>query len=136
MSFLNGTTTPGIIVGNPGNENLKWETTEQFNLGLDIGILKNMFSLELDYFSKKTTDLLLSEPLPGYSGGGSIYRNLGQVNNSGFEFSLTARVINTKNLNWNSNLNASFLTNEVKSLGAREQIFIDPDFAGVYICIC
>jgi len=128
MSFLNGTTTPGIIVGNPGNDNLKWETTEQFNLGLDIGIIKSMFTLEVDYFSKKTTDLLLNEPLPGYSGGGSIYRNLGQVNNSGFEFSLTARVINTKNLNWNSNLNASFLTNEVKSLGAREQIFIDPDY--------
>jgi len=127
-SFLNGTTTSGVIVGNPGNENLKWETTEQFNIGFDLGILKNKLTLEVDYFTKNTTDLLLSEPLPGYSGGGSIYRNLGQVDNSGFEFNLIARVINTKNFSWSSNLNASFLTNEVTNLGAREQIFIDPDY--------
>jgi TonB-linked SusC/RagA family outer membrane protein len=127
-SFLNGTTTPGIIIGNPGNENLKWETTEQFNVGLDIGIIKSRLILELDYFTKKTTDLLLSEPLPGYSGGGSIYRNLGRVDNSGFEFNLNARIIENKDFSWSSNFNASFLTNEVKNLGAREQIFIDPDY--------
>jgi TonB-dependent starch-binding outer membrane protein SusC len=127
-SFLNGTTTPGIIVGNPGNENLKWETTKQFNVGFDIGVLKNRLTLELDYFIKHTKDLLLSEPLPGYSGGGSIYRNLGQVDNKGVEFNLTARIIESKDFSWSSNFNASFLTNEVTSIGDRKQIYIDPDY--------
>jgi len=116
-SWLNGTLTSGINIGNPGNENLKWETTTQTNVGFDLGLLKDRFTLEADYFLKNTTDLLLSEPLPGYVGGGSIYRNVGAVRNSGFEFNLNARVIERKNFSWNLNFNVSVLHNEVTDLG-------------------
>lgn len=126
-SFLNGTLTPGIKIGNPGNSDLRWETTTQMNVGLDIAILSSRLGFEVDYFNKNTTDLLLSEPLPQYSGGGSIFRNLGEVKNTGFEFSITGRFFSSSDFNWYSTLNATFLTNEVVSLGDRERIFQDGD---------
>ena len=126
-SFQNGTQTAGIIIGNPGNNNLTWETTTQTNVGLDFAILNNRLSGEIDYYNKNTTDLLLSEPLPAYSGGGSIFRNLGEVNNSGFEFTLNGTIIKQKNVQWSSSLNAAFLSNEVVNIGDRKQIFLDGD---------
>ncbi len=116
-SWMNGTLTSGINIGNPGNEDLKWETTSQTNVGFDLGLLKDRFTIEADYFLKNTTDLLLSEPLPGYVGGGSIYRNVGAVRNSGFEFNLNARIIERSDFSWNMNFNISLLHNEVTDLG-------------------
>ena len=121
-SFVNGTITSGINIGNPGNEDLKWETTTQSNVGVDLGVFKNRLSLEADYFYKYTTDLLLSEPLPGYVGGGSIYRNLGEISNKGFEFNLTAVIIDKSSFTWNANLTMTFIKNQVESLGARDNI--------------
>ena len=124
-SFTNGEITSGIIIGNPGNDNLKWETTEQLNVGLDMQVFNGRLGLTADYFKKSTTDLLLSEPLPQYTGGGAIFRNLGEVENSGFEFGLTSTVVDNGSLNWYSSFNLSFLNNEVVSIGDREQIFAD-----------
>jgi TonB-linked SusC/RagA family outer membrane protein len=126
-SFQNGTQTAGIIVGNPGNENLTWETTAQTNIGLDFVIFNSRLSGEIDYYNKNTTDLLVSEPLAQYSGGGSINRNLGEVNNSGFEITLDGVIIKQKNFQWNSSLSAAFSHNEVVSIGDREEIFLDGD---------
>ncbi len=126
-SFQTGVLTPGIIVGNPGNPDLRWETTTQFDIGLDMAILNGRLGLEVDYFKKNTTDLLLSEPLPAYAGGGTISRNLGEVENTGFEFSLNYWLIKENDFNWHSRLNASFLKNEVLDIGERERIFLDGD---------
>jgi len=126
-SFQNGQVTPGIIIGNPGNENLKWETTEQYNVGIDFQIFDSRLGIVADYFVKNTTDLLLEEPLPDYSGGGSIFRNLGEVENTGFEFAINAMVFETPDFTWSTSFNASFLTNEVVNIGDREQIFVDGD---------
>jgi TonB-linked SusC/RagA family outer membrane protein len=126
-SFQNGSLTSGIIIGNPGNPNLTWETTAQWNIGMDMQIFNGRLGLILDYFNKNTTDLLLSEPLPQYAGGGSIFRNLGEVSNKGFEFTLTSTVIDNGQFRWNTNLNASFLTNEVTNIGDREVIYKDGD---------
>ncbi len=121
-SFVNGTITSGINIGNPGNEYLKWETTTQSNVGVDLGVFKNRLSVEADYFYKYTTDLLLSEPLPGYVGGGNIYRNLGEISNQGVEFNLSAVVIDKSNFTWNANLTMTFMKNAIESLGTRESI--------------
>ena len=127
-SFEPGKMSAGLIIGNPGNENLKWETTEQINAGFDLGFFNNRLNAEIDYFVKNTKDLLLSMPLPNYAGGGSIYKNLGKVKNNGFEFSLKGNIINNKNgFNWSTAFNASFLKNEVKDIGDQTQIFIDGD---------
>jgi TonB-dependent starch-binding outer membrane protein SusC len=116
-SWLNGTMTYGINIGDPGNEDLRWETTTQSDIGVDLGILKDRITLETDYFFKNTTDLLLDEPLPGYVGGGAIYENAGAVNNSGFEIDLNAKVIDKSYLFWNINFNISILNNKVTDLG-------------------
>lgn len=125
VGFTNGTLTPGIIIGNPGNPNLKWETTAQLNFGVDMQILTGRLGLTVDYFDKETSDLLLAFPLPSYAGGGSILRNVGSTKNSGFEFSLNGTIINTDQLSWNSSLNMTFLKNEVVSLASNERIFVD-----------
>jgi len=126
-SFENGQLTSGIIIGNPGNSNLKWETTEQINFGIDMQIFNGRLGLTADYFKKNTTDLLLSEPLPQYSGGGAIFRNLGEVENSGFEFGLTSTPVDNGRFNWYTTLNFSLLDNKVVSIGDRERIFADTD---------
>jgi hypothetical protein len=121
-SWLNGTMTYGINIGDPGNEDLKWETTTQSDIGVDLGILKDRFTLEADCYLKNTTDLLLDEPLPGYVGGGSIYENAGAVKNSGFELDLNAKVIDKRYLFWNLNFNISILNNKVTDLGKNPYI--------------
>jgi TonB-linked SusC/RagA family outer membrane protein len=126
-SFANGSFTPGIKIGNPGNPDLKWETTTQFNIGFDVAIMESRLGLEFDYFQKNTTDLLISEPLPEYSGGGSIFRNLGEVKNNGVEINLIGRLASTSEFSWYSTLNATFLKNEVTNIGDRERIFLDGD---------
>jgi TonB-dependent starch-binding outer membrane protein SusC len=121
-AFTEGTLSSGINIGNPGNSNLRWETTAQTNVGFDLGLLTDRFTLEADYFYKKTTDLLLNEPLPGYIGGGNIYKNVGEVENKGLEFNANARIISTKDFSWSMNVNLSMLKNEILSLGSRPYI--------------
>ncbi|HEX2922112.1 MAG TPA: TonB-dependent receptor [Bacteroidales bacterium] len=122
VSWQNGTITPGINLGNPGNENLKWENTTQTNIGFDLGVLKERLTFEFDYFYKKTTDLLLNEPLPGYVGGGSIFRNIGSLQNLGYELTVNSLLLSRRDISWNVNFNISVLRNEVLDLGDRPYI--------------
>jgi TonB-dependent starch-binding outer membrane protein SusC len=100
-------------LGNPG---LKWERTEQVDIGLDFGILNNRISGEIDYYVKSTKDLLLNQPIPGTSGFPSITRNVGSMSNRGFEFVLNTKNIVTPDFNWNTSFNLSTLDNEVTEL--------------------
>ena len=99
-----------------GNPDLKWEKTDQVDVGLDFGILNNRISGEIDYYVKKTNDLLLDEPIPGTSGFTSITRNVGSLTNKGFEFVLNTTNISKENLTWKTSLNLSTLKNEVTDL--------------------
>lgn len=100
-----------------GNPDLKWETTTQTNIGLDLGILKNKLSFTTDYFTKTTNDILLTVGLPAVSVGviNRTYVNAGEVNNKGFEFG-----INFKNYDhefkYGINGNIATLTNRVNKL--------------------
>jgi TonB-linked SusC/RagA family outer membrane protein len=122
-SFNNGTLNHGIIIGDPGNPSLSWETTTQWNVGLDAEVFKGKLGLVLDYFNKITTDLLLDETLPSYTGGGIIYRNLGEVANKGIEVALSSSISSSWDLHWRSSLNFTFAENEVKNLGDRSLIY-------------
>ncbi|MET3114538.1 TonB-linked SusC/RagA family outer membrane protein [Pedobacter sp. CG_S7] len=99
------------------NPNLKWETTAQVNIGLDVGLFKNRVTLTIDWYQKKTKDLLYNVSLPITSGYSTSLQNIGKVKNEGIEFS-----INTVNLNgafqWNTNFNISYNRNEILDLGA------------------
>lgn len=125
-SFTNNSNVTGIVLNNIGNPDLKWETTEQKNLGIEAGILNNRFLLTADLFVKETRDLLLNETLPYYLGGNPITRNVGSVQNKGFEFSLEGAVLDKGAFTWNTWLNFSFIKNRVQSIGSSNIIF-DPN---------
>ena len=125
-SFDNSSSQTGIILGNIGNPDLKWETTEQKNIGLEVGLFKGRLSVTADYFIKDTRHLLLTETLPVYLGGNPITRNSGAVQNKGFELGVEATVIEKKNFSWSSWFNASFVRNRVISTGQNSIIF-DPN---------
>ncbi len=99
-----------------GNPDLKWEKTNQFDMGLDFGIFDNRISGEVDYYVKKTNDLLLNEPIPGTSGYTTITRNVGALSNKGFEFVLNTKIITSQKLTWKTSINLSTLKNEVTNL--------------------
>lgn len=130
-AFNTNDRTNGIQIGNPGNSNLKWETTEQKDLGFEVGLFNGRLNLEFDYFTKKTKDLLLNQSVAYYQGGGNITANVGDIENKGIELSLGGSVISTKDWNWDSNVNFSSVRNKVTSLGEETEIYERIDIAGL-----
>ncbi|MEX6689921.1 TonB-dependent receptor [Danxiaibacter flavus] len=116
-SFTSGTLTSGVVLGNPGNENLKWESTQQLDFGIDAEVFNGRLSFAADYYMKHTKDLLLAVPVPSYAGGGSMLSNVGAMDNSGYEFTVTGVPVATK-INWTTSFNLSILHNKVVSLNA------------------
>jgi TonB-linked SusC/RagA family outer membrane protein len=117
VGFNNTGVTAGVIQGNQGNKNLKWETTKQTDIGIEMEFLNGRLHVEADYFHKKTTDLLLNVALPNYAGGGTQTRNVGEIENKGFEFAIGGTPIEKGKFTWETNLNFSTLKNQVVSLG-------------------
>tara|TARA_R110000796_G_scaffold252584_1_gene388177 strand:- start:60505 stop:63522 length:3018 start_codon:yes stop_codon:yes gene_type:complete len=107
---------PGLKPTQLGNEDLKWERTNQLDIGVEFGFLENRISGEIDYYSKETNDLLLAQPLPSNSGFTSILKNVGSLTNKGFEFLLNTKNINTTNFSWGTSLNFFTNKNEVTRL--------------------
>ncbi|SMG44915.1 SusC/RagA family TonB-linked outer membrane protein [Sphingobacterium psychroaquaticum] len=112
------TTTPSRIA----NPNLKWETSEQLNFGLDYGFLKNRISGSIDVFYKDTKDMLLNLAVPRTTGFSTMMTNVGAVRNSGIEF-----LMNTRNIegafSWETTWNFAWLKNLVKDLGTNTIIY-------------
>ncbi len=102
---------------------LTWEKTNQFDLGVDISLWGGRISASLDYFNKNSVDCLLQKQIPGYNGGGTYWINAGKINNKGLDFSLTANILQGKDLNWSSTLTATYLKNKVVSLGGDEFLY-------------
>jgi len=109
---------PGIEPVQLANPNLKWETTTQLNIGLDLSILKNKLIFTVDYYNKQTKDLLLAVPLARSAGFNSQVQNLGQMENKGIELGINATVINRKDLTWNINFNIARNRNLIKKLAS------------------
>ena len=97
--------------------NLKWETNEQLNFGLDLGFLNNDLTITLDYFTRKTKDLLIYRQIRKSSGYSDMYTNFGQINNYGFEFSVNYNKRLNKDWGINVAFNGSTLKNEIKKMG-------------------
>jgi TonB-linked SusC/RagA family outer membrane protein len=97
------------------NDSLKWETTGQFDVGLDFGLFNNRISGEIDYYVKNTTGLLLNVNVPASSGFSSMVRNIGKLENKGFEF-----VLNTQNFigafKWNTSFNVALNKGKVTDI--------------------
>ncbi len=130
---LNPVTNPGATYGQPGNDNLKWETTTQTDIGLEFGFLNNRLTGEVDYYHKVTDDVLVLLSIPGHLGNGQgtkIRYNAASVLNSGFEFKLTWR--ETKgDFNYSISALGSTIHNEVTAIGGSKGI--DSTLLGGYL---
>jgi TonB-linked SusC/RagA family outer membrane protein len=106
----------GYIQSSLDNKNLKWETTKQFDLGIDLGLFNERIQFTADYYNKKTSDLLLNVTLPPSSGFGTVLENVGAVQNRGFEFQLTTNN-NIGNVKWTAGLTYTHNRTKVLDLG-------------------
>lgn len=113
------------------NPDLKWETTEQLNIGLDFGIINNRVSGGLDYFQKKTTDMLLNLPIPQSTGFNSILSNVGRIDNKGFELLLNTVNVSRNNFSWRTDIVFTAMKNEVINIGNIPEIIIGAGYTHV-----
>ncbi|WP_460639825.1 SusC/RagA family TonB-linked outer membrane protein [Larkinella harenae] len=107
----------GLAQGSLGNPILGWEKAKAIDLGVDIGLFQNRIFLNVDYYNKLTSDLLLNVPVPLATGYETALRNLGSLRNKGVEIALETRNFQRPNFTWTTNANISFNTNRVESLG-------------------
>ncbi len=122
---------------NLANEDLKWETTSQFNVGVDFGILDDRVSGSVDYYVKTTTDLLFPVPVPLVSGFSTIFDNIGEMENKGFEVNLRTLNVQTGDFSWTTDFNIASNSNTIVSLNSEQAIvgvnaFLEGESAGVF----
>jgi len=118
----------GFVPYTLANADLKWETTDQFDVGVDASLAGSRLAVTADYYSKKTHDLLLDARVPSSSGFLSQLQNIGSVRNRGFELSISS-VNLTGPLGWETTLNLAWNRNRVLDLGA-DTILISPTGVG------
>ena len=119
----------GLIPDNVANPGLKWETTRQWNAGLDLGFWDGRLALTLDLYDKDTYDLLQRKTVTTSSGFGSVWVNDGRIRNRGIELSVDATPVSIGDFEWNISGNISFNRNTITSLGASGdggEIFLSP----------
>lgn len=112
-----GTLYTGLAPTRLANPDLKWEKTNQYNVGLDLSLLDRKINFVFDVYYKKTKDLLINVPVPLSSGYATVLQNIGGVENKGVEVGLTTENIKTKNFAWNSNIVFSLNRNKVTEIG-------------------
>lgn len=116
-TIYNGSLQQGLIRNTFPNEDLGWETTSQFNLGLEIGLFENRINLTAEVYDKRTKDLLLDLPLSDVTGSQFITSNIGEISNKGWEFALNTVNVRNDNFEWTTNFNISANRNKVEKLG-------------------
>ena len=104
-----------------GAEDITWETNTNFNAGIEFSLLQGMISGGVEYFLRKTTDMLLSFPVPPSMGYSSYYANVGDMHNSGIEIELNYTPIRREKLQWDINLNMTHLRNRITMLPAERR---------------
>lgn len=106
----------GISSSQLSNPDLKWETTRQWNVGLESSFLAGRLSFELNYYNKYTSDLLLNVPIAGKTGFSSTMQNVGAMSNKGVEFEINSTNIDTRDFKWTSSFQISHNENLVEKL--------------------
>ena len=113
---FDGTRVPGYYFSNMANDKLKWETTEQWNVGIDLGFFEDRLKVTADWYDKVTHDLLLYALLPASSGYEQGMLNIGSIRNRGFEFTLETVNIKTRQFQWSTSFNIAFNRNRILGL--------------------
>ena len=106
----------GLQLGNVENDGVKWETTSRFNVGLDALLFENRLALSFDWYRSKTSDLLVQKQYQFVTGMGKYWANGGELVNMGIEAKLNAKLINTRNFQWELGASVGHYKNEVTAL--------------------
>lgn len=114
---------PGVGPDQLANPELKWETTKQTDVGVDIGLFNDRINIVADYYYKKTEDLLLAVPVPRTSGFNSLVQNFGELENKGFELNINADVLRVNDFQWNTNFNFATNKNKILKLAAPFNVY-------------
>jgi TonB-linked SusC/RagA family outer membrane protein len=115
-----GTVYPGLYTNTYPDKDLKWEKTQQVNLGLDVALWNNRLNITLDFYHSKTVDMLLNVPVPVLSGFTSRLTNIGQLQNRGLELNISSRNIAGGDFGWTTDFNISGNRNKVLKLGIND----------------
>lgn len=113
------------------NSNLRWETTRSWNFGIDFGFLNNRFSGTVDYFTRKTEDLLATVPIPaGINFDKTMLTNVGNISSKGVEIALNANIIENRDWSWTATFNATWLENKITNLSLTPEANSSDTFVG------
>ncbi|MCY1634316.1 TonB-dependent receptor [Marinifilum sp. D737] len=119
-----GQYSKGIYMTNLADKNLKWETTYQYNAGLDMGFFDNRLNVNVDVYKKNTVDLLLMRSMAPSTSFKSVVANIGEIENKGLEVAITSRNIDTEDFKWTTNFNISFNRNKTVKLNDGESFML------------
>ncbi|KAA0991378.1 SusC/RagA family TonB-linked outer membrane protein [Dyadobacter aurulentus] len=129
--LLGGSRQTGMWRNSFGNPDLRWEYTNQLDIGVDVSLFNNRIDLTADYYHKVTKDLLLNAPIPWSTGLSSVTQNIGSVENRGIELGLNTRNISNEKFSWSTNFAFSTNKNKILKLGKNgDDIFPGPNFLG------
>lgn len=113
---------PGVVAARLPNPDLKWESTAQLDIGVDMAFLRGRINVTADYYKKKTTDLLLNIPIGDWTGFSSQIVNAGSLENKGVELSVISQNIVGNGFRWKTSLNIAYNKQKVLALGGRPYI--------------
>ncbi|MBI9057488.1 MAG: TonB-dependent receptor [Labilibaculum sp.] len=124
MSYYDfgGTVANGFLPGAIANNSLMWERNKEYNLGLDYGFLNNRISGTIDFYDRKSEDLLMLQKLPKESGWENMWGNVGSVRNKGVELSLTTINVESKNIHWQTTFTFAKNENSIESLYGQSEV--------------
>ncbi|MDB5121621.1 MAG: TonB-dependent receptor [Sphingobacteriales bacterium] len=120
-AVFNGQRASTLAPSRSSNSALQWESAQQVDLGFDFGLIKSRIKGSLDYYNRKTSNLLYNVPQPISSGFSSRTENVGSMRNSGWEFALNGSIVDGKDFKFDANFNITTLKNEILSLGTVPQ---------------
>jgi TonB-linked SusC/RagA family outer membrane protein len=117
-----GASANALEVGNIAAPNLKWETTAQYDIAAEASLFKSRLTAEVDFYYKKTTDLILDAEVPAITGKTTIIQNVGSLENKGFDVTLTGVFARTNDFDWSTSVTVSAVENKILDLGIKDFI--------------
>lgn len=122
--LVNGQAYNGTTISQIGNPNLQWETTHEYNAGLDVGLFKSRIRFSLDVYYKKTYNLLYNYRLPQTTGYSQVSANVGNIDNKGVEFEIHTRNIEHRDFSWSTDFNIGWNKSEITDLGGNDNVVL------------
>ena len=129
---LNGGRNVGFSPNNIPNDNLQWEQTRSYNIGLDLGLLNNRITFNADVYDKKTTKLLFQRPVPSTTGFTTFQDNLGAMSNRGIELALNTTNISGQFIKWTTGINFAKNINKILDLGGPQSVLTGTVSSSLY----